>query len=359
MNRGGAESMVMNYYRNIDRTKVQFDFMVHREWRGDYDDEIQQMGGRIYRMHPLHPRFFRSYAKQISSFFDAHQEYRIIHGHCSESGYFVYKEAARRDIPVIIAHAHNSHALFDVRWFFRTWFKYRMRLYITTRFTCGQESAVWLFGKKGAEDAVLQKNAIDTELYSFKTTTALDLRKKLGIVDDAFVVGHVGRFNKQKNHSFLLDVFARIVKKEPGSRLLLVGTGELKKEMEQKVNQLGISRNVLFLGSRSDVPDLLQGMDLFLFPSFMEGLSVSMVEAQSAGLPCVVSDTIPKEVAMTPFVDFLSLKLSPEIWAERVLAYRSKMMEREKAADKIKDAGYDIKQNAHWLQNYYLNAWKK
>lgn len=141
MNRGGAETMVMNYYRHIDRNRVQFDFMVHRQERGAYDDEIEAMGGKIYRMIPLHPFTFNTYRKQISDFFDQHPEYRIIHGHCSESGYFVYREAAGRRVPVIIAHAHNAHALFDTKWLFRTYFKHAMRPYLTQGFTCGKEAA--------------------------------------------------------------------------------------------------------------------------------------------------------------------------------------------------------------------------
>ena len=165
MNRGGAETMVMNYYRHIDRNRVQFDFMVHRQEQGVYDDEIKTMGGKIYRMIPLHPFTFGTYRKQISDFFDQHPEYRIIHGHCSESGYFVYREAARRAVPVIIAHAHNAHALFDTKWLFRTYFKHAMRPYLTQGFTCGKEAARWLLGNELGKKAILQRNAIDTLLY--------------------------------------------------------------------------------------------------------------------------------------------------------------------------------------------------
>lgn len=237
MNRGGAETMVMNYYRHIDRNRVQFDFMVHRQERGTYDDEIEAMGGKIYRMIPLHPFTFNTYRKQISDFFDQHPEYRIIHGHCSESGYFVYREAAGRRVPVIIAHAHNAHALFDTKWLFRTYFKHTMRPYLTQGFTCGKEAARWLFGNELGKKAILQRNAIDTFLYRFDEAVRLEVRQELHLSKDVMVVGHVGRFNRQKNHEFLLEVFHKYVQEfNPTAHLLLVGTGELQKAIQKRYN---------------------------------------------------------------------------------------------------------------------------
>lgn len=359
MNRGGAETMVMNYYRHIDRSKVQFDFVVHREERGAYDDEIEALGGRIYRMMPLHPLTFGKYKKQISRFFDEHTEYRIIHGHCSESGYFIYKEASRRGVPVIIAHAHSTKALFDLKWFFRTWFKHRMRRYVTQIFTCGKESAIWLAGEKMAANAILQRNAIDTKNYRYSPACAETLRKTLNIHDENIVIGHVGSFWKIKNQTFLIDIFQKLHQRNPHVRLLLVGEGELRNMVVRKVESLHLQNYVVFLGSRSDVPDLLKVFDVFVFPSLGEGLSVAMLEAQCAGLPCVVSDTIPKEVAMTDLVKFVSLKRSAEEWADTVLDEVNKKRDRSIYPERIMEAGYDIMRNAQWLQNYYLEQWSK
>ena len=360
MNRGGAETMVMNYYRHIDRNRVQFDFMVHRQERGAYDDEIEAMGGKIYRMIPLHPFTFNTYRKQISDFFDQHPEYRIIHGHCSESGYFVYREAAGRRVPVIIAHAHNAHALFDTKWLFRTYFKHTMRPYLTQGFTCGKEAARWLFGNELGKKAILQRNAIDTFLYRFDEAVRLEVRQELHLSKDVTVVGHVGRFNRQKNHEFLLEVFHKYVQEfNPTAHLLLVGTGELQKAIQKKVQQFRLTDQVHLLGGRPDVNRLLQAMDLFLFPSFMEGLSVSMVEAQCAGLPCVVSDRIPREAALTDQVSFLSLETAPRQWACEIERVRCMASRRTGYYQQIADAGYDIVKNAEWLQNYYLGQWNK
>ena len=318
------------------------------------------MGGKIYRMIPLHPFTFNTYRKQISDFFDQHPEYRIIHGHCSESGYFVYREAAGRRVPVIIAHAHNAHALFDTKWLFRTYFKHTMRPYLTQGFTCGKEAARWLFGNELGKKAILQRNAIDTFLYRFDEAVRLEVRQELHLSKDVTVVGHVGRFNRQKNHEFLLEVFHKYVQEfNPTAHLLLVGTGELQKAIQKKVQQFRLTDQVHLLGGRPDVNCLLQAMDLFLFPSFMEGLSVSMVEAQCAGLPCVVSDRIPREAALTDQVSFLSLETAPRQWACEIERVRCMASRRTGYYQQIADAGYDIVKNAEWLQNYYLGQWNK
>lgn len=359
LNRGGAETMVMNYYRNIDRKKVQFDFLVHREERGAYEDEIETLGGRIYRLIPLHPFTFRNYQHQISDFFDAHPEYKIIHGHCSESGYFIYKEASKRGIPVIIAHAHSMKALFDAKWFFRTYFKHAMRKYVTQIFTCGEEAGVWLAGKELSAKAVLQRNAIDTKRYLYNASKAAEMKEAIGIPADCQVIGHVGSFWKIKNQTFLIDVFRILHQRNPKTRLVMVGEGELRKELMQKVKDLHLENVALFLGTRSDVPDLLKAMDVFVFPSFGEGLSVAMMEAQCAGLPCVVSDGIPKEVAMTDLVSFLSLKESVETWISSIEKVLSQKKDRTQYPAIITEKGYDIQKNAEWLQNYYLEQWQK
>ena len=360
MDRGGLETMLMNYYRHIDRTRVQFDFMVHRQEQGVYDDEIKTMGGKIYRMIPLHPFTFGTYRKQITDSFEQHPEYRIIHGHCSESGYFVYREAARRAVPVIIAHAHNAHALFDTKWLLRTYFKHAMRPYLTQGFTCGKEAARWLLGNELGKKAILQRNAIDTLLYRFDEVVRLEVRQELHLPEDATVVGHVGRFNRQKNHEFLLEVFHKYVQElNSTAHLLLVGTGKLQKVIQKKIQQFRLTDQVHLLGARPDVIRLLHAMALDLIPSFMEGLSVSMVEAQCAGLPCVVSDRIPHEAALTDLVSFLSLETAPRQWAHEIERVRCMANRRTGYYQQIADAGYDIAQNAKWLQNYYLRQWDK
>ena len=356
LNRGGAETMVMNYYRAIDRSKLQFDFVVHREEEGDYEEEIRSLGGKIYRMMPLRPHTFGKYAHQISEFFDAHPEYRIIHGQCSESGYFFYKEAARRGIPVIIAHAHNSHVKFDLKWIVRTWMKHQMRPYLTHYFACGEEAAEWLFGKQLALKAIIQKNAIDTIKYKFNEQLRGKKREELGLASTTLTICHIGRFDKVKNHSFILEIFNKLLKKRPDAHLLLIGDGRLREQTEKKAMEKGIHTHVHFLGVRRDVNELLQASDALVFPSLFEGLGIAVVEAQCTGMPCIISDIIPNEVMITDLVEKVSLHESASSWAEKLIAASTQAFDRPAYAEKVASAGYDIKSNSRWLENFYLNV---
>lgn len=359
LNRGGAETMVMNYYRAIDRNKIQFDFVVHREEEGDYEEEIRSLGGKIYRMMPLRPHTFGKYKKQIAAFFDEHPEYQIIHGQCSESGYFFYQEAARRGIPVIIAHAHNSHVKFDLRWMVRTWMKHKMRPYLTHYFACGEEAAEWLFGKQLAKKVIILRNAIDTQPYLFDAQLREKKREELGLAPTVLTICHVGRFDKVKNHGFILEIFGELLKKRPDAQLLLIGEGDLRKQTEKKAIEKGLQSKVHFLGVRRDVNELLQAADAMVFPSLFEGLPVTLVEAQCTGLPCIISKNIPEEAVFTDLVEQLSLGEPAARWAEKLISAASRAYDRATYAEKVTSAGFDIKENSKWLENFYIDALSK
>lgn len=357
MDRGGAETMVMNYYRHIDRTKVQFDFLVHREQRGAYDDEIERMGGRIYRMCPVYPQNFSRYKRDLRTFFRAHPEYKIIHSHMSELGYFAFREAERQGVPVRICHAHNAPHGFDAKMIIRTYFKKRMMPYLTHLFMCGEESGKWLYGEKNKSRFIMLNNAIDAAVYSFDASKREEMRRQLDLTDE-LVVGHVGRFNPQKNHPFLLDIFTSLLKKEPDAVLLLVGGGEGMPKIQAKAQELGIAERVRFLGVRSDVADLMQTMDVFVFPSLYEGLPVTMVEAQASGLPCIISDKVPPECILTEgLVNIMPLSASPEAWAEKILTMRA--VPRTDRREEIAAHGFDITTEAVKLQEFYLDAYEQ
>lgn len=356
MNRGGAETMVMNYYRNIDRTKVQYDFMVHRQERGAYDDEIESLGGRIYRMPAIRPWGSHAYRSEVRRFYREHPEYKIIHSHMSELGYYDFIEAEKVGVPVRICHAHNRPHGIDlkspVRWYYKT----RMMPHITHMFMCGEESGEWLFGKKNKDKFIQLNNAIDAEKYIYNRVKRSESRQKLSISDDRPIVGHVGRFNSQKNHLFIIDIFDEVHKANPNAILLLIGddSGDGGKAVHEKVERLHLSDYVMFLGTRSDVADLLQAMDVFLFPSLFEGLSVASIEAQAAGLPLLISDGVPIECKKTDLVEVVSLSESPSSWADKVLKAVHK--ERRDTFQEIKNAGFDIKENAKWLQDFYIKV---
>lgn len=359
MNRGGAETMIMNYYRHIDRTKVQFDFMVHRQERGVFDDEIEALGGKIYRMIPIYPQNFLKYQRMLKVFFDEHQEYQIIHSHMSELGYFAFREAAKHQVPCRICHAHNAPDFSRegaLEWFKllpRLFFIYNIRKYTTHFFVCSHIAGLWLYGKKYSDRFIFMKNAIQADKFVYNKEEALTIRKRLGL-DDNLVICHIGRFNVQKNHTFLIDIFKEIHQREPQSVLLLIGDGFLKKETENKVHKYQLDNSVLFLGQRDDVPQLLKASDFLLFPSIYEGLSVVLVEAQSSGIKCFFTETLAQETIIQPQnVELHSLKESPATWANAILEKVN--YTRKDVSEDMKTKGWDIAVSAQWLENYYIN----
>lgn len=347
MNRGGLETMLMNYYRNIDRSQLQFDFLVHREKRAAYDDEIESLGGRIYRLPPLNP-FSPHYRNRLQQFFFDHPEYRIVHSHIDCMSAIPLKAAKKAGVPVRIAHSHNSNQDRDAKYILKLLYKYRIPQYATKLMACSQAAGRWMFG--GREFEVLN-NAIDASSYQFDQKIRDTQRKALGIDLDSFVVGHVGRFSPQKNHDFLIDIFAELVK-EREATLLLVGDGDLHNHIYTKVCQLGIEKRIIFTGVRNDVADLLQAMDVFVFPSHNEGLPLTVVEAQAAGLPCFISDGVPIECKLTNLVAQIPLRAEPREWAKKILDVSDTV--RQNTYLEICDSGFDVQSNVKKLTAFYM-----
>jgi len=354
MDRGGAETIIMNYYRNIDRSKVQFDFVVHRSKKGAYDDEIRQLGGKIYVFPAVKPENFKIYKKQISEFLDAHPEYTIIHSHAQELSYYFYKIAHKKGVPHIITHSHNASMLWDLKAPLRLLWRKLMFKYINTYFTCGIEAGQHYFGKERAKQAILMHNAIDVNRFKFNSNSRKKIRQEFGINDDEFVIGHIGRFTPQKNHPFLLEVFKVFTERNSHARLILVGEEDSQKSVRKKAKELGLVNRIIFAGLRTDIPDILSAFDCILMPSLFEGVSVAMIEEQASGCPLITSTNVPKEVSLLPSTEFISLKAGITVWVEAMEKYLN--AERTAAAtDIITKAGYDIQSNALWLQDYYLS----
>ncbi len=363
MDRGGAETMMMNYLRHFDRSKVTYDFLVNRDYRAAYEDEIEALGGHIYRMCPMYPQYFARYKREFRAFLKQHPEYRIIHSNLEERSYFPLRVAAEQGVLVRIAHAHNRPVGFNLKSIFREYFRMRLPKYVTHMFACGTEAGDWLFGENNRGRVIQQRNAIDTSAYRYDSAIAKQVREEFGVTDpNTFVLGHVGRFFPQKNHVFLIDIFAQVHKQHPNSVLWLVGGGELndelKNQIKAKVKELGLTDAVKFLGVRSDVNRLVQGMDSFVLPSLYEGLPVTMIEAQASGLPCTISDRVPKQCDVTGNVQVIGLDDSPSQWAKKIWDQYSThdKSERANGADIVTDAGFDIKSNAEWLQKFYVDA---
>lgn len=353
MGRGGLETMLMNYYRHIDHSKVQFDFLTHREFDGDYDKEIKELGGNVYHLSNLNPLSI-GYKTSLNDFFGNHPEYKIVHSHLDCMAGIPLKYAKLNNVPIRIAHAHNSNQTKDLKYPLKLFYKRNIKKNANYLFACGDEAGKWMFN---TDNFKVLNNAIDAKDYTFNMNIRNDKRKEFGISDDSILVGHVGRFFPQKNHEFLIDIFNQFHKDHPNSYLMLVGEGELKTSIQDKVNTLGLEDYVIFTGLRSDVNELLQAMDVFLFPSLYEGLPVSIIEAQAAGLSCLISDKVPIECKKTDLVYQLNLNDSVNVWSDKV--YELSHITRRDTYEQIKESGFDIIENAKWLENFYIGLYKK
>ena len=356
MDRAGAETAIMNLYRSMDRNKVQFDFLVHTKEEGDYDEEILHLGGRIYNI----PRFTGAnvipYKKACRIFFKEHPEYRIVHGHIGSSA-AIYLNEAKKLGAFTIAHSHSQGFPFSfLQLAFRT-ITFPTRFVADYFIACSQQAGLDRYGKRIATSNryTVLKNGIDVGLYRFSEKTRGTIRDELSIPCDAIVFGHVGRFDPIKNHPFLIQVFSKALDMNPNSYLVLVGReddGAVRRQCEAA----GIIENVRFLGLREDVYSVLSAMDVFVFPSFKEGLSLATIEAQAAGLPCIVSTGVPQLAKTSNLVDFLPLSAGSDIWAKTAIE-KSKGgfdTERANAGEKVRAAGFDIKSSAQWLEEFYI-----
>lgn len=350
MDMGGIESFLMNLYRSIDRNVVQFDFLMHREVPTYFDAEIESLGGRIHRLPPILPNTFLRYLVALSKFFQAHPEYRVIHCHNNAYSMFVLREAQRHGVPVRIAHSHCAFpTLGMVKLLTYDYCRRKINRYTTHRFACSIPAGEWLYS--GASFEVFP-NAIDAQKFRFSPDDRSRVRRELELGDD-FTVMHVGRFDEGKNQGFLLEAFALLRKELPEARLVLIGDGPTRSDLQQRAAELLPPGAVIFPGIRSDVAALLQAADVFAFPSKFEGLPVTVIEAQAAGLPCVKSSAVTDEVSVTELVTSLPID-DASAWAQMILAKRD--IQRQDTYSAICESGFDIETAAHDLQQFYLNG---
>lgn len=353
MERGGLETMLMNYYRNIDRTKVQFDFLVHREYESAYDKEILSLGGKIYHISRLIP-WSKKYKKELKTFLNNHKEYQIIHVHQDCLSSIALKCAKECGIPIRLAHSHSKNQDINIQYIIKKIYMKKIPKYTTNLFACSKEAGDWMFS--GAKYHIIN-NAILTKKFIYNEQIRKNVRKKLKIKNE-LILGHVGRFNYPKNHEFIVEVFYELHKINQNSKLLLIGTGKLKNNIESKVGEFKIKDDVIFLENRNDINELMQAMDAFIFPSLYEGLGIVAIEAQATGLQVYKSNNVPQECVVTPNVYSLSLEKSAKFWAENILE-KTKDFNRCDTSKMIKKEGYDIEEQAVLLQNFYLNEVKK
>ena len=356
MDCGGAENMIMNLYRHIDRTKVQFDFLVHTTKKCFFDDEIKSLGGRIFSIPYYNIVNGTRYKEALDALFKDHPEIKIVHGHLGSCAH-VYLNVAKKHNCFTIAHSHNTKPQsLSLKNILYRLFTYKTRKIADYFFGCSMAAAEYRFGKNIAHSCkcAILKNAIDLNKFAFSAAYRKEIRAEFNIGDN-FLVGHVGRFNLQKNHSFLIDIFKAVYDKNPHAVLILVGVGDLMDDIKEKVVRLNLQNAVVFTGLRSDTFKLMSAFDVFLFPSFYEGLPVTLVEAQTAGLNIVCSDAVPKESKITDRVKFVPLTETPHKWAEIVME-TGVSFNRDDTCQQIRENGYDILATSEKILNFYLNV---
>ncbi len=352
LDRGGAETLVMNIYRNMDREQVQFDFVIHTKDKGAYYDEILSLGGKIYHCPQYTGKNHFTYIRWWKNFFEEHNEYDTVHGHVRSTA-AIYLKIAKKYRRFTVAHSHSTSSGKGISAIVKNMMQFPIRNTADYFLGCSQIANEWLFGKRVANDSKrcsILKNGVDLTKYRFDFAIRTQYRKDLGI-DNNFVIGTVGRIETPKNPMFIIDVFCEILKNLPNARLLWVGDGTLMSSVKEKIAQLNIEDKVLLVGSKGNVSDYLQAMDVFLFPSLWEGLGMSLIEAQATGLPCVCSDVIPDEAHVTDLMIKKGLTDATEEWAKVCLSALQKT--REDQADKIKAANYDIRQVVEQLRGVY------
>ena len=313
---GGIESFIMNIYRHIDRNKIQFDFLVHYKDRFFYDDEIESLGGKIHRLTFRNDNNYFKYKKDLKTFFKNNPQYQIVWGQMEGLASIYLKEAKKAGVKWTIAHSHITSAERSLKGLIKRVLRKNVNKYADYKFACSTEAGRYLFGKA---PFTLIPNAIETERFLFNAQTRERIRAHHGWDETHFVLGHIGRFNAQKNHKYLIDIFAEYAKKNPNARLCLCGDGELMQSVKDYATKKSVMDRITFTGNIPNVNEYYQAFDMFVMPSLYEGLPVSGIEAQVSGLPCVFADTITREVGiLTDRTKFLSITQSPEVWANAI-----------------------------------------
>lgn len=353
LRRGGSQAMVMSLYRVLDRDRFQFDFVIFSQDHDDYYDEILSLGGKIYHLSKFNGKNLSVIKREWDSFFQEHSEYTILHSHV-RSFASIYIPIAKKHGLTTIIHSHSTSNEPGIAGVAKTILEYPLRYQADYLFACSTEAGKWLFGKKAisANNYRFIPNAIDVCCFSFNSDDRARIRSMYGIHDEV-VVGHVGGFERPKNHSFLIECFVFFLELVPNAKLMLVGDGTYENEIRKRVAEKELSDKVIFAGLQANVGPFLSAMDVFLFPSLWEGLPVSVVEAQASGLKCLLSDCITHDVELTNQLTYFSLSKGPKEWACKLaeIAKDGRNPATETNLTKIKS--FDSKQVVRNLEDFY------
>ena len=348
LNIGGAQSMIINLYKKIDRKKIQFDFVLDHPNELYYKETVEKLGANIYEMPAFHGLNAGEIKRAWNCFFKEHPEYKVLHSHVRSYASLFIPIAKKHGLKTII-HSHSTSNGKGISSIIKRVMQYPLRNQADFFMVCSKESGEWLFGKKivNSDKYFMLQNAIDVDAYKYNIEIRAKYRIELGLKDELTFI-HVGRFHPAKNHEFLLNLFSEIHKRNENTKLVLVG--DLRPQIERQIANLQLESAIILTGNRSDVPNLLQAADCFLFPSNWEGLPVTVVEAQASGMPCLISDRITKDVDVSPLVKYLSIDHGVENW---VNSLEEIDYSRQDVLELIKKAHFDISSTATWLQNFY------
>lgn len=354
MSGGGVEAVVMNYYRHIDKTKFQFDFIVDSDSKKIPETEIYSLGGKIYKIPPY--QNIVQYNRELAKLF-SENKYSIVHSHINTLSVFPLRVAKKAGIPLRIAHNHSvtvpgEYKKNGIKKFLRMF----STIYPTHYIAPTKYTGEWLFGEKVSNNNLLiLKNAIDVDRFKYNPNTREKIRKRYGFGKHNIVIGNIGRMVSSKNLLFLLDIFNEVLIKHLNFRLILIGNGPMKEEIIKKVNNLKINNFVVVLDNIDDIENYYQAMDLFLFPSSSEGLGMVAIEAQASGLPVISSSYVPKDIEVSDRVVFLSIKESETVWVKKILENSDMNIDRTYGYNKIKNSEYNIVSEVRVLEKYYQN----
>lgn len=363
LGRGGIETFVMTLCRNIDRSRISFDFAIMEGKSTDFVEEAIALGAKVYVYPPLHWKTVGAYIKWWKKFFLEHKkEYAVVHMHAFTTASF-YLSFAKKAQAFTIVHSHTTsmptNGVSKLEAYLRRALLFPLKFSnkVDCRCACSEDAGKWLFGENGHFQVI--KNTIDIEKFKFNLQARLNKRRELGLRDDDILVGHVGNGTEAKNHIFLLKIFAEFYRNQKNARLVLIGKlGKREDEIKNFIQSKNLQSAVTILGVREDIPELLSAMDLFVFPSIYEGLAISLVEAQTAGVPCVCSDVVPKEARLSNLACCMPLSTGEAAWAQAALEHLQnfKFYQRENAAQITRNNGYDVADVIKEIQDLYFTA---
>ncbi len=355
MDRAGLETMLMNYYRWIDRDALQFDFLMHRSRRSDYDGEIGSLGGRIYRVPEISVWTLPCYLRSLDRFFTEHPEYHIVHSHLDALSAPVLRAAKRAGVPVRIAHSHNNGFELDKKYPVRMAAKQFIPLFSTHLWGCSEKALDFMFEQTAqkSQETMVIPNAIHLSAFSFDTAAREHVRSDLGLKGRT-VIGQVGRFCYQKNQGFLLNILSKLCQKGENAVLLLIGAGKDEQKLRDQAARMGLADRTLFLGPQPELSKLYSAMDVFVLPSRFEGFGMVLLEAQANGLPCLCSDAVSPSSNVTGRVRRLSLAAGAEEWARETLQAIKNSPHRGAALDLAQNSEFEVSCAAKKLQERYL-----